>query len=280
MIPNFYKFIHLVRQHNLLLLASSISYYATLALGPLLLILLSIASFIGEDIKFLILKQVSLLAPNLTDTLNLIFSNLHERVDLGSLPGVLGLIFLVFLSSLVFKQFRFAFDVIHGDYNPRLKKSFRFFLKERFFVMSIGLAMCALFFISLFIVPVFNFLISYFISDHEWEHSINFILNVFVLLFMFTGFYFFTPSRKSQIRHCIQMAFITSLGFIAGNTLMSLYMKKLAMQSLFGAAGALLIFLLWTFYSSLIIFLSVEVFEFFRKSGPNRKGPMGPSLFF
>jgi membrane protein len=274
------SFINLVRQHNLLLLASSISYYATLALGPLLLILLSIASLIGEDIKFLILKQVSFLAPNLTDTLNLIFSNLHERVDLGSLSGVLGLIFLIFLSSLVFKQFRFAFDVIHGDYNPRLKKSIRIFLKERFFVMSIGIAMCALFFISLFIVPAFNFLLSHFIHGYFLNYTMNILLNLGILLFIFTGFYFFTPSRKSQIRHCLQMAFITSLGFIIGNFLMSLYMKKLAMQSLFGAAGALFIFLLWTFYSSLIIFLSVEVFEFLRNRGQNRKGPEGPSLFF
>jgi len=52
-------------------------------------------------------------------------------------------------------------------------------------------------------------------------------------------------------------------------------MKNVALHSLYGAAGALLVFLLWTYYSSLTLFISVEVFEFFKgkKKAPHRAGP-------
>ena len=61
------------------------------------------------------------------------------------------------------------------------------------------------------------------------------------------------------------MAVLTSGFFIVGNILTGAYMKNFAMDSLYGAAGALLIFLLWTFYSSLSLFMSVEVFEFLKR---------------
>ncbi len=67
------------------------------------------------------------------------------------------------------------------------------------------------------------------------------------------------------MRDCAQMSVVTTAAFLIGNFLTGLYMKKVALDSLYGAAGALLIFLLWTFYSSLTLFLSVEFFEFFKK---------------
>jgi membrane protein len=72
------------------------------------------------------------------------------------------------------------------------------------------------------------------------------------------------------------MGGFSSLGFLIGNYLTGLYMRQVAFSSLYGAAGAILVFLLWAFYSALTIFLVLEGFTFFR----NQKMRGGDPSFF
>jgi len=259
------EFLSLINRHNLLMLSSSISYYAALALAPMLLILLALASLVGEDIQQSVIQQVSQIAPDVTGTMQLVFENLKNRVDLGSISGFLGLGFLLFLASFVFVQFRYSFDVIYGDHDPLVEKSFFHQLKERGILMLVVIAMCLLFATSLLINPVFNFLLADRFENETWKYFIQLSLNLLVLFFLFTGLYFFTPTRKKRIRDCALMSIITSSAFQGGNILTGIYMKTVAIDSLYGAAGALLIFLLWAFYSSLTIFLSLELVEFVKR---------------
>lgn len=254
-----------VDHHNLLLLSSSISYYATLALAPLLLILLGLASLIGEDVRLLIIKQVSLIAPELTGLFEIVFTSLQSRMDLGSISGLLGVAFLIFLSSFVFLQLRHSLDVIYGDYDPHHSKPFLHMIKERGIFMLIAVGMCALFVLSLLINPLFDFLLASRFQSADVKRFIQILLNFSILFVIFTGLYFFTPTRRKKLHDCAQMALFTSAAFLGGNILTGIYMKTVALDSLYGAAGAMLIFLLWTFYSALSVFLSVEFFEFLKR---------------
>lgn len=254
-----------ISHHNLFLLSSSISYYAALGLAPILLILLGVTSLIGEDLQKQILQQVSLIAPEVTGTLQMIFKNLKSRVDIGSISGLFGLAFLLFLASFVFEQLRYSLDVIYGDYDPTKRKTIWKFIQERGFLMLLVIMMCALFALSMLINPVFEFLLASRFENQMWRHLVQILLNFSILFVMFTGVYFFTPSKRKNLKDCAQMSVLTSALFLAGNILLSLYMKTIALDSLYGAAGALLIFLLWTFYSSLTLFMSVELFEFFHR---------------
>jgi membrane protein len=245
-------------------LASSISYYAVLGLAPLLLILLGIASLIGPDIQYKLLDQASTLAPDAAGVLKLVFENLKDRVDLGSLSGLIGLGFLLFLASFVFMQLRYSLDIIQGHHDPYKPKSFLDMLKERGWLMVVVIAMCTLFALSLIIQPLFNFVLASRFQNAVWRELMQVCLNFILLFILFTGLYFFTPTFKKKLVDCAKIAVLTSGAFLFGNMLTGLYMRKFALDSLYGAAGALLIFLLWAFYSSLMIFLSVEIFEFVR----------------
>lgn len=262
----------MLRKHNLVLLASSFSYYATLGLAPLLLILFAIASLIGDNFQHSIMSQVQMIAPDLTEALSFIFTNLKGRVDLGSFSGLFGLAFLIFLSSLIFKHLRYSFDIIYGDFNPTHTHSFWEFLKERGFIMLIALFMCSLFLLSLLINPIIQIVLAYSFKSLIWEKILQLALSFIILSFMFTGLYMLTPTRKNKLFDCMKMAFMTSLTFQFGNMLTGLYMRTIATNSLYGATGALLVFLLWAFYSALMIFLSVELFEFLKRRRKNMKG--------
>lgn len=263
-VPDLKAFLHRINRHNLFLLSSSIAYYAALSIAPLLLILLGLAALVGEDIQLKILEQVSFIAPEVSQTLQLIFDNLKDRVDIGSLSGILGLGFLLFLASFVFMQIRYSLDIIWGDHDPLKPMSFLQAIKERGMLMLVVIVMCLLFATSLFITPIFNFLLAERFENADWRNFVQVLLNFSVLFVLFTGLYFFTPTIKKKLQDCAKISLITSGTFLLGNVLAGLYMKKIALHSLYGAAGALLVFLLWTFYSSLALFLSVELFEFFK----------------
>lgn len=266
LIADLKSFLKRIDRHNLLLLSSSISYYGTLALAPLLLILLGLASLIGEDIRVLIIQQISLIAPELTGLFEIVFSSLQSRMDLGHISGLLGVVFLVFLSSFVFLQFRHSLDVIYGDFDPHHSKPFLQVIKERGIFMLIAVGMCVLFVLALLINPFFDFLFATRFQSEDVKGFIRIFLNFSILFVIFTGLYFFTPTRRKKLHDCAQMAVLTSAAFLGGNILTGIYMKTVALDSLYGAAGAMLIFLLWTFYSALSVFLSVELFEFFKRT--------------
>jgi YihY family inner membrane protein len=269
LIPDLKILFKTIKRHNLFLLSSSISYYAALGLAPMLLILLGLAALVGEDIQVKILDQVSIIAPDVSQTLHLIFKNLKSRVDLGSVSGLFGLGFLLFLASFVFMQLRYSFDVIYGDNEHFKPKSFFQAVKERGMLMLVVVAMCVLFASSLLINPVFNYLLASRFESTEWRNLIQVMMNFSILFTLFTGLYLFTPTKRKKLADCAQMSLITSAAFLVGNILTGLYMKTIAIDSLYGAAGALLIFLLWTYYSSLTLFMSVEIFEFLkRKKAP------------
>ena len=263
--PDLLAFLKRIDRHNLFLLSSSISYYAALGLAPLLLILLGIASIIGEDIQLKIIEQVSFIAPEVANTLQLVFENLKDRVDLGSISGIIGLGFLLFLASYVFMQLRYSLDIIYGDYDPTKSHTFLGIVRERGILMLVVMVICLLFATALLISPIINFVLVSRFENLGWKYFVQVILNFAVLFVLFTGVYFFTPTKKKKIRDCAQISLVTTAAFLIGNYLTGLYMRKVALDSLYGAAGALLIFLLWTFYSSLTLFISVEFFEFFKK---------------
>jgi len=48
--------------------------------------------------------------------------------------------------------------------------------------------------------------------------------------------------------------------------LLGVYFRSVASSSIYGAAGSLLVFLIWSYYSSFTLFLSVELFLYFRKT--------------
>jgi len=68
----------------------------------------------------------------------------------------------------------------------------------------------------------------------------------------------FLPDAEVQWRDVWIGAVVTSLFFTFGRYLISLYLVNAAVSSAYGAAGSLAVFLLWTYYSSQILFFGAE----------------------
>ncbi len=251
-----------ISEHNLFLLSSSISYYSALALAPFVLILLGVASLLGQNLQDKIIEQVRLtFTPEVGKTIALIFANVNEGVNIGSISGFIGLLVLISTSSLVFLQLRYSLDVIQGEYNPHLKRSNWDIIKERIFSMVVVIATAILFLVSLTLKTVSE----YFLKSFPEEAVV--VINFSLYLLMFIGIHYFSPSKRPKFIDSFKTALLSSIFFIIGNGLIGLYLKQVAADSIYGAAGTLLVFLVWAYYSAFTFFLSAEVFLYLKKMG-------------
>jgi membrane protein len=265
-INGFKDFISIILKHNIFFHASAISYYAALAIAPFLLILLQIGSLLGEDLKYkLILQTYLVLGPEVGKITEMIFNNATEGFNLASSSGLIGIIVLLFTASIVFLQLRFTLDNIYGVYDPDLSRSFWEIVKERVFSMGIVVGIAVLFFLSLFVSNIVTFLGGSSMDSGFWGFILTTTLNFILNLIMFTALYYFAPSKRPVFKNAMEVAAFTSLAFLLGKKVMELYFKNIAVSSVYGATGTLLVFLIWAYYSSFTLFLSLEGFLFLSK---------------
>ncbi len=255
-----------IYEDNLFLLSSSVSYYSALAIAPFLLIILGVASLIGDDVQNKVIGLASNFSPVVGRMIEIIFENVKEGVSIGSFSGIIGLIILFWTASLVFIQMRYSMDVIYGFFDIKDNKSIWTTLWDKVFAMFV-VFMAGIFLIVTSSLPgVVQF---FFRSDEKLVilKSMAFIVNFVIYIWMFWCIHFFTPSRRPGKREALKMSVLSSLFFIIGNVLLGIYFRSVAGASIYGAAGSLLVFLIWTYYSSFTLFLSIEVFLFLKKIG-------------
>ncbi len=256
-----------ISRDNLFLLSSSISYYSALALAPFALILLSVASILGRGMQNDIVKQTALtVSPQVGQMVDMVFQNVNKGVDIGSISGIIGAIVLLSTASMVFLQFRYSFDVIYGDYNPKTSKTIWESVREKLFSMFFVVMAAIVFLASIFGSSI---LLEIFGGNGRgpWSTFLVLYLNFMVYLGMFTAIHHFVPSKRFPITDTLKKAGFSAVFFMIGNMLMATYLRGVAASSVYGAAGTILVFLTWAYYSSFIVFLSVVVFQYLKKIG-------------
>jgi membrane protein len=97
---------------------------------------------------------------------------------------------------------------------------------------------------------------------------LNFVLSFVLISVLFAAVYKVLPDRHLEWRDVIAGAALTSLLFVIGKSLIGWYIGSSAIASTYGAAGSLIVLLLWVYYSAQIFLLGAE----FTKVFANRHG--------
>ena len=267
-------FIFLILKHNIFFHSSAISYYAALSIAPFLLILLQVGALLGNRLQSELISQTYfMLGPEVGKITEMIFSNANEGINLASISGIVGGATLLFTASIVFVQLRFTLDNIYGHYDPELSRSFLEIVKERILSMLVVILTAVLFFLSLFVSNLVKFMAGAGADEGIMALIVSNTLSFIINMMMFTAIYYFAPTHTPKLKSAAKMAVFTSVAFIFGKILMGLYFKNVALSSVYGAAGTLLVFLVWAYYSSFTMFLSVEGFLFLNPQESER-GPI------
>jgi membrane protein len=87
---------------------------------------------------------------------------------------------------------------------------------------------------------------------------LNFTLSFVVITLLFAAIYKVLPDVKVPWQNLWLGAIVTALLFNAGKSLIGLYLGNSAVSSTYGAAGSLVVILIWIFYSAQILLLGAE----------------------
>ncbi len=244
-------------------LAASLAFYTALSLAPLVILFVTISSQFSPELQQNFLTQVrSIVGPEAAISIEMVIANAKTRPDLTSLASLFGIATLLLSASLIFGELRGALNRIFGvKPAPGLNPSYFYvlgrFLRER--LLHVGLALSFIFILIASLIA--SSLISA-LTNHELKALVS-TVNIAVSLIFYVGLFTLTfrylPDRHQAWLRALSGGALTAVLFVLGKELIGIYLGSSAIGSAYGAAGSIIVLLVWVYYSTLITFVGAQV---------------------
>jgi membrane protein len=245
------------------LLAAATSYYTLLSVAPLLLIVVGVGSLVfeREAVEGRIVDEVRyLIGEQGATTLQTVLASTppeQSRLTLG-----LGLLALLLGASTVFQQLSSSLNKIWGVKPDKEKSSWMRFLRKRLLSFAMVLAIGFLLLVSLVLSAGLSAAGGWLGSGDEearlWQ-VVNACTSFVVVTLLFAMMFKFLPDAEISWRHTWVGAALTAVLFTVGKQLIGLYLGRASVGSSFGAAGSIVVFTVWIYYASLLVFLGAKI---------------------
>ncbi len=254
-------------------LAASLAYYTLMSLAPLVVIMVAIAGLVlGEKAaEGQIAEQIQgTIGPAGATVLQSILKQAH-RPETGIVAGAVGLGILLISASGVFTELQDALNTI-WEVPERPWSGIVAFVKERLLPFGMILGIGFLIFVSLLLSAAVEAVTHYIGSRLPIPpivlHVVNFAVSFAVVTLLFAMIYDVLPDVRIPWSDVWTGAASTSLLFTIGKTLIGIYLGSASVGSAYGAAGSLVVFLVWVYYSAQIFYFGAE----FTRAYSNGKG--------
>ena len=242
-----------------------IAYYAIFSLPGLLLIIITLAGyFFGEGrISGYINDQIAgAIGENTAGQVQNVVDLAYDE-DQSFTATIVGIATILFGATGVFFQLQKSLNFI-WDVKPDASKSgILQVLKARLFSLGMILTIAFLLLISLVITTLLSALAGY--IQRNWPdyimllfHAINFIVSFGIITFLFALMFKYVPDAKIRWKTVWIGSILTSLLFALGKSALGIYFGQANPGSGYGAAGFIILILLWTSYTSMIVFFGAE----------------------
>lgn len=242
-----------------------IAYYAIFSLPGLLVVVVTIAGYFwgGDAVNGRLHGQVAgALGSDTADQVQNIVKIASESKD-SVWATIMGIGIIIFGATGVFAQFQKSLNTIWEVEASAAKSGIWSFLKTRIFSFGLIVSIAFLLLISLVVSSLLSAFSSWVML--HWSDSLliifqilNAVFSLSIIAVLFALMFKFLPDAKIRWRTVWIGAFVTSLLFGIGKTALGLYFGTASPGSGYGAAGSIVLILLWTSYSSMIVFLGAE----------------------
>jgi len=247
---------------NALSHGAAMAFYAVTSLAPILLIVVAIAGLVfGNDAAQLALSaQISgLMGPESADLFRTTLANASNKTS-GSWAAVIGLVTLLITASGVFGEMQLVLNTI-WKVEPQGSSVSRL-VRARAASLGLVAALGFLLLVSLAAsaaITAFGDLLDAILPFGELIMAvINGLVSFLLIALMFGAIYKVLPDRTLAWRDVAIGAIVTAALFTVGKSLIGWYLGSSAVASTYGAAGGLLVTLLWVYYSAEIFLLGAE----------------------
>jgi membrane protein len=242
-------------------LGAALAYYTMFSLAPLLIIAIAIAGFVfGEEAaRGRVTEELGSLINNDAAAMveELILN--ARRPEAGIAATVVGVVTLLFGASGVIGQLKDSMNTI-WEVAPKPGRGILGLVKDRFLSLAMVLGIGFLLLASLLLSAALDAVSEYLFGDEASPglQILNFVVSFAVITLLFAVIYKVLPDVKIAWRDVWIGAVVTALLFNVGKFLIGVYLARSTTASVFGAAGSLILVLLWIYYSSQILFFGAE----------------------
>lgn len=247
---------------NALSHGAAIAFYATTSLAPILLIVVAIAgmAFGHEAAQLALSAQIAgLMGPQSAELLQATIENASQK-EVGTLASILGLVTLFVAASGVFGEMQLALNEIWKvkPSGATISRLVRARIASLGLVAALGFLLLVSLVVSAAISALGEVINAYLPFGTIILSAINGIVSFALITLLFAAIYKVLPDRSLQWHDVGLGAVVTGFLFTIGKSLIGWYIGTSAISSSYGAAGALLVVLLWVYYSAEIFLLGAE----------------------
>ena len=254
--------------------SASLAYTTVFSFGPLLIVIIFLCSiFFGQEAtQGKIYDQMQqFVGKDAALQLQTIIQN-ASLSGKGNVAAVIGIVTLLLGATAVFAEIQDSINTIWG-LKAKPKKGFLKILRNRFLSFSVVVSLGFLLLVSLAVSTILEGL-----SDRLKASFPDVTVVVFYILDLLISFVVITtlfavifkvlPDAKTKWKDILPGALASGILFMIGKFAISFYIGKSNVGSTYGAAGSLVVLLLWVYYSAIILYLGAE----FAKAWSSHKG--------
>lgn len=259
-------------------MGAALAYYTVFSIAPLLLIVISVAGVVfgAEAARGEVVAQLQgLLGPDGAKTIETMLLAVSEPAA-STLTAVLGVFVLLVGATTVFAELQSALDRIWRVPERRKISGILALLRARLLsfgmILGIGFLLVVSLVLSAAISALNRLWGPLFGAEELIGHLLDMIVSLVLITVVFAMIYKIMPRVKVRWPDVWLGAAVTALLFTLGKFLIGLYIGKSGVANGYGAAGSLVVVLLWVYYSAQIFLLGAEfTWQYARRFGSRRQ---------
>lgn len=257
---------------NVMRLSASLAYATLFSIIPFLSLLVSIGVFFHTDLTDQLYAQLEpIVGEEVIKALQSILAN-AGKADSSTFATIVSVGVSIFGATTIFAEIQSSLNTIWGI-KAVPKKGWLKYLKNRLLSFSIILVFAFILLITFSITNIISnlgerFLVNYPGVAHPLVKAIGIILNIGVTSIIFTLIFKILPDAKIKSRDVFTGAIVTTLLLLIGQWAISFYISMAKLDTVYGAAAFMAVFITWIYYSAIIIYTGAE----FTKAWANEMG--------
>jgi membrane protein len=245
--------------------SSVIAYNAIFSLPGLMVVIVSLTGyFFGPELvnKHLHANIAGMMGIDTANQIQDVITYAMKSKD-SILATIIGLATILIGATGVFVQLQKSLNIIWEVEASTEKSGIWKLIRLRLFsfglILSIGFLLLISLVISSLLAAANDWIMHYWGGSVIWLFQVlNIVSSLVIITLLFALMYKIVPDAKIEWRYVWVGAFLTTILFTIGRTLLGLYFGKAEPGSGYGAAGSIILILLWTSYSSMIFFFGAE----------------------
>lgn len=259
-------------------LGAAVAFYSALSIGPVLLLVIAVAGLaLGtEAVTGAVSSQIQgLVGAQAAEAIEAIIANSRKESE-GILAAIVGFGALVLSATGFFGELQAAMNRIFNA--PKPEGGALGFVLQRLFSFAMIMGIVVLLMLSLAVSAGLSAVADLFRNNVSVQlfQVLNFVLSFGVTTLLFAMVFKFMPDVRQRWGDVWFGAAVTALLFAVGKSLIGLYLGNAAIGSTYGAAGSLMVFLVWVYYSVQIIFFGAEIAQVHAQMRTERLAELPP----